>query len=139
MSQENVKAVRAVWDAWNAGNMDAVRESYDPDAILRPPEGWPEPGPYFGTEAVMRQFEQLRETWDTDASEPISDFIDVGDWVAVRLIWRTVGGRGPEANLELTAVFTVRKGKIILLEYFWDHAEALEAVGLSEQDAHAGS
>ena len=139
MSQENVEIVRASFEAWNGGNMDAVRESYDPDAILRPPEGWPEPGPYFGTEAVMRQFEQLRETWDTDASEPISDFIDVGDRVAVRLIWRTVGGRGPEANLELTAVFTVRKGKIILLEYFWDHAEALEAVGLSEQDAHAES
>ena len=25
----------------------------------------------------MRQFAQLRETWDADAMEPISDFIDV--------------------------------------------------------------
>ena len=30
----------------------------------------------------MRQFEQLRETWDADASEPISDFIDAGDRVS---------------------------------------------------------
>ena len=39
---------------------------------------------------------------------------------------------GPESNMELTNVFTVRKGKIFYLEFFWDHAEALEAVGLSE-------
>jgi hypothetical protein len=26
----------------------------------------------------------------------------------------------------------MRKGRILLNEYFWDHAEALEAVGLSE-------
>ena len=28
--------------------------------------------------------------------------------------------------------YPVRKGKLIYLEYFWDHAEALEAVGLLE-------
>ena len=41
--------------------------------------------------------------------------------------------------MELTIVFTMRKGKIVVQEFFWDHAEALEAVGLSEQDAHADS
>ena len=54
-------------------------------------EGWPEPGPFFGRETVMRQFEQLRETWDTDTFELISDFIDVGDRVLVRFIWRGAG------------------------------------------------
>ena len=70
--------------------------------------------------------------------EPISDFIDAGDRVAVRHTWR-VAGHGPEVNMEVTNVFTVRKGKIVYQEFFWDHAEALEAVGLSEQDAHADS
>jgi uncharacterized protein len=131
MSQENVEVVRAVFEAWNAGDMHAVRESYDPGIIWRPPEGWPEPGPYAGREAVMRQLEQLRETWDADAFELISDFIDVGDRVAVRLIWRTTG-HGPEANMEFTGVYTVRKGRMLAIEFFWDHAKALEALGLSE-------
>ncbi len=39
----------------------------------------------------------------------------------------------------MTDVFTMRKGRISIIECFWDHAEALEAVGLSEQDAHADS
>ena len=43
------------------------------------------------------------------------------------------------STLEFTAVYTMRKGRIFGIEYFWDHAEALEAVGLSEQDAHADS
>ena len=66
MSQENVEIVRATIEAWNAGDMDALRELYHPDAIARPPEGWPEPGPFVGREAVMRAFGQLRETWDAD-------------------------------------------------------------------------
>jgi hypothetical protein len=79
----------------------------------------------------MRQFEQLRETWDADAFEVISDFIDVGDRVAVRCIWRGAG-HGPELNLEMTCVFTVRKARIFGVEFFWDHAEALENLGRSE-------
>ena len=125
MSQENVEIVRATFEAWNAGDMDAFREYFDPGVILRPLEGWPEPGPFVGREAVMRQFEQLRETWDADAFELISDFIDVGDRVAVRIIWRSTG-RGPEFDIEMTTVQTVRKGKVFRVEQFWDHAEALD-------------
>jgi ketosteroid isomerase-like protein len=131
MSQENVEVVRAAFEAWNAGDMDALRDLYDPDVIVRAPAGWPEPGPFVGREAVMRQFEQLRETWDADALEPTSDFIDAADRVAVRMIWHGAG-RGPEADLEWTTVDTVRKGKVVFIEYFWDHAEALETLGLSE-------
>ncbi len=83
------------------------------------------------------QLEQLRETWDADAVELISDFIHVGDRVAVRMVWHGEG-RGPETNIEFTNVVTVRNGRIVFIEFLWDHAEALEAVGLS-QDAHADS
>src|SRR5438874_2783988 len=129
MSQENVEVVKAGFEAWNTGDMDALHDLYDPDVIVRAAEGWPEPGPYVGREAVMRQWEEQREAFDADAIEPISDFIEAADRVVVRVIWRGAG-YGPEANLELTGVFTVRKGRIFGTEFFWDHAEALEAVGL---------
>ena len=131
MSQENVEIVRRSFEVWNAGDMDALREMQDPGIIWRGPEGWPEPGPYAGQEAVMRQMEQLRETWDADSFELISDFIDIGDRVAVRFIWQGAG-HGPESKIELTGVYTVRKGRVIAIEFFWDHAEALETLGLSE-------
>jgi hypothetical protein len=73
-----------------------------------------------------------------DALELLSDFIDASERVAVRVCWRGAG-HGPEANLEMTDVFTVRKGRIFYLECFWHHAEALECLRLSEQDVHAES
>ena len=131
MSRENVEVVRAFFEAWNAEDMDALREIHDPDVIFRTVENWQEPGPYVGREAVMRFFEQLRDTPDADAGEPITDFFDAADRVVVRFVWRGAG-HGPESNMEFTGVYTVRRGRIRDHEYFWDHAEALEAAGLSE-------
>ena len=131
MSKENVEIVRAVFEAWNAADMEAFREFYDPDVVVRTAAGWPEPGPHVGREAAMRFHEQLRGTWDTNTLVPISDFIDAGDRVAVRYIWHGAG-HGPDLNMEATLVFTLRKGLIVYQEFFWDHAEALEAAGLSE-------
>ena len=130
MSQENVEVARAVFAAWNTGDMDALRELYDPDVIVRMAENWPEPGPYVGREAVMRQWGQIRDAWDSDALEPIGDFIDAADRVVVRHSYRGAG-HGPESNMELTVVFTVRKRRVFYQEFFWDHAEALETLGLA--------
>lgn len=88
MSQENVEVARGVFDAWKAGDMEAVRDLYDPDVIVRPLPDWPEPGPFVGRDAVMRQWEQMREALNADVVEPISDFIDAADRVVVRQAWR---------------------------------------------------
>ena len=131
MSQENVEIMKAAFEVWNTGDMDAFSEIYDPDVILRPPESWPEPGPFVGRDAVMREWEHVREAWNADVVEPISDFIDAGERVVVRFIWRGVG-HGPEANIEVTVVWTLRRGRTLAIDHFWSHAEALETLGLSE-------
>jgi ketosteroid isomerase-like protein len=131
MSRENVDLLRAAFEAWNAADMNTFRELYDPDVIVRAPGGWPEPGPFVGRESVMRQFEQMRETWDADTFDLISDFIDAADRVVLRTIWRGVG-HGPESNLAVTGIYTVRTGRIVGIDIFWDHGEALEAAGLQE-------
>ena len=132
MSQENVEFVRVSMDVWNTGDMDAYRELFDPDAVVRPPPRWPEPGPFVGRDAVARFFEQARDTWDADALERISDFVDAGNRVVVRFVWRT-RGRGPAAVMEISCVAMVRDGKMLSMDFFWDHTQALEAVGLREE------
>ena len=129
MSPKNVEVIRASFAAWNAGDMAGLRDQYSPDAILVMPEGWPEPGPYVGRDAVMAQWERQRDTWDGDRLEPISEFIDAADRVVLRFIWHTAG-HGPDSKIELTGVYTVRKGMVVHTEFFWDHAEALKTLGL---------
>ena len=102
-----------------------------PKSIVRHPEGWPEPGPFVGREAVMRQFEQLARPGTPTPLEPISDFIDAADRVVVRFIWRGAG-HGPESTSRSRASTRCARARSSYQEYFWDHAEALEAVGLSE-------
>ena len=131
MSQKNVEIARAGFEAWNRGDMASVGEQFHPDVISWPAEGWPEPGPYVGREAVMRQLQQMRDTWNADVVELVSDFIDAGDRVVVRVVWHGAG-HGPESRMELTSISMFRKGKVVFSELFWDHAEALEAIGLSE-------
>jgi ketosteroid isomerase-like protein len=131
MSRENAEVVRAMLDAWNARQMDAFRDLHDPNVvILRFIEDWPEPAPVAGRDAVMNFYDGMRP-WDDDTAEPISEFLDAGGAVAIRILWRT-SSQGQEVGMEVTAVYTVRSGKIAAIEFFRDHSEALEAVGLRE-------
>jgi ketosteroid isomerase-like protein len=131
MSQANVEIVRRGFEAWNAGDMAAFRELVAPDAIVRPPPNWPEPGPYVGREATMRFFEGIREAWDMDTVEWVGEPVAAADRVVICFTWEGTG-TGPEAKMELTIINTVRNGRVRDLDYFWDRAEALEAIGLRE-------
>ena len=104
---------------------------HDPDVILRPEKDWPEPGPYIGREAVIGFYQQIRETFDADTVELTGDFSHAADRVVARWIWHAQG-HGPESNMDLTTIYTVRDGKVREVEFFWDHDAALEAAGLRE-------
>src|SRR6476469_2662133 len=129
MSQENVEVLRAFYAAWDAGDMGALRELHAPSVIMHHPSGWPEPGREVGRDAVMRQYHRLRYAGDAESVEPVGDFIDAGDRALLRLAWH-MSARGLGSRLEVTHVATLRDRKIVLSEYFWDHQEALKAVGL---------
>src|SRR5687768_14247314 len=111
MSQENVEIVRASLEAWNARDMDALRESYAEDVVSWPPKGWPEEGPFVGRDKVMGDWERMRQLWDDDQIEMLTDYIDAADRVAVRMIWRE-RGPAPEADSEAMAIFTIRARRI---------------------------
>lgn len=130
MPHHSVEVARKAIAAWNAGDMDGLRELYDPDAVMRyPASNWPEAGPFLGRDAIMRQFNWLRDTYDADSLHLVGDPLSAGDRVVVRAIWRAAG-RGPDTDLEVAWVYTVRRGLIVSAEFFQNHAEALDAAGL---------
>ena len=131
MSRENVEIAQAAFAAWNLGDMDALRELYDPDAIARPLENSLDQGLAVGRDAILRQFERTREALDHDVLEPVTEFTAIADHVVVRYLWQGTG-HGPDMNMDMTLIYTIRRGRIFEVEFFWDYAEALEAVGLRE-------
>jgi ketosteroid isomerase-like protein len=76
-----METVQALYATWNVGAMNAVRELLDHDVVLWNPKDFPEPGPFIGPEAVMRQWEQQRETFQADTLEPITDPVHAADHV----------------------------------------------------------
>ena len=144
MSQENVEIVRASWEAWSQGDIDALFDFYDPAIEWDMTHSLvPDMGVYHGHEGVREFF---REWWaffaDYDA-EP-EEFIDADESVIVR---GRHGGRGRASTVggvEMPAyyaelprfwqVYRLRGGRAVRVEIYRDEAEALEAVGLSETD-----
>jgi hypothetical protein len=70
----------------------------------------------------------------------IEEAIDLGERVLLLNHDRgRRGGSAQEIKGRLAAVFTISDGKIARLDTYMTRADALEALGLSEQDAHADS
>lgn len=130
MSQENVEIARQAVEAWNAGDMDRLRELYDPDAVYLTPSDWLG-GPWVGRDAIMEQFRDLREIYSEDSSFGDPAFLDAGSRVVVQTAFHSET-RGLALSLNVAWVYTIRKGLIVSLEMFHSPAEAREAAGLAK-------
>ena len=130
MSQENVAIARKAIEAWNAGDMDRLRDLYDPDAVYAVPSDWIG-GPWIGRDAVMEQFRELRDVWQDNSSFGPPELLDAGDRVFVQIPFLSET-RGLPLSTDVAWVYTMRDGLIVSLEFFRSRAEALEAAGLSE-------
>jgi ketosteroid isomerase-like protein len=138
MSQENVEIVKASFEAWNALDVDAIRRFYAEDAVIE--TGMTGLGRTFeGDDPIGHWVAELQETWAEIHWE--AERIFEADDVVVSF-YRGIGvGRwsGIEVEDEVAGVYHIRDGKIARERIYLDREEALEAVGLSEQDTHAES
>jgi ketosteroid isomerase-like protein len=134
MSQENVELVRSAIEAYSAGDRDAYFDFFAEDVEVCPDVSrFPEAEPFRGREEYRRFIADVDQSWEGGGSAVIRELFPVGDRVVARTDW---GGRGQASGIELrsslTLINTVRDGQIVKAEFFFDHAQALEAAGLSE-------
>ena len=54
MSQENVEIMRAAFEAWNAGDMEALFAHFHPELVYHPRADEPDPSPHVGRDAYER-------------------------------------------------------------------------------------
>ena len=139
MSRENVAIVQRFYDAWSRDEFPGPLELMDPEIEYVNPAGAIEPGTRRGVDAFARAVEKLLESWEFWRTET-EDFRTTGDQVAVVVRYRTRGrGSGVDVEGRESALWTLRDGKVVRYEWFHEPTDALEAAGLSEQDAQADS
>jgi ketosteroid isomerase-like protein len=150
MSQENVEIVRRLYAAMDlsvpgsisgaGGPPDAVRDFVDPEIEWQGPREFPDLAEtVYGYEGMARYAAKIAEALDDYRMVP-ERFIDAGGEQV--LVFSREGGRGKgsgaEVQTHLTAhLWTLRDGRAVRMKSYWERSDALEAVGLSEQNAHA--
>ncbi len=134
MSQENVELVRAMTDAVNRIDIDAVIALLSPDVV------WEETADLPGLKEVYRGRDEVR-AWADELLEVIESAHNALDRVTElsgdRVFtenFLTIHGKtsGVPAELRYWALYRIKNGKIARRQVFWNRAEALEAAGLSE-------
>ncbi len=138
MSHENVGIVHRVYDAMNGGDWDAVFRDMHPDFEMTTQRG-PDAGTHRQREAVQGFGEDYFAAFEKHVFEPEEAF-EFGDQVLI-LLTRRARPKGGSADLVVGNghLWTLRNGAILSMKSFPDPNEALEAAGLSKQDAHADS
>ena len=129
MSQENVEIVRGIYDAWARREFPGPADVLDAEIEYVNPAGAVEPGIRYGLEAFTRAVEQVFvEGWGSWRFEA-ERFTPRGDRVAVVLRYRAQGRESQvEVEGQLSALWTIRDGKVVRFEWFHGADEALVAM-----------
>ena len=150
MSQEELelatRAIRAV-SARPKPDFATMNEVFHPDHVFIPVFRQLEGEEFHGARGAQQFFKRLgvhTEPSDAPVSWEGSDFggaVDLGNHkVLVVTNARFQGSAsGIEFKQRMWSVMTVRDGRIARTEVYTDPAEALEAVGPSDQDSHVDS
>ena len=136
MSQENVEIVKAAYDAYNRQDWDVFFKDQAPGFELDFSRAV---GPWrgvFGLDQARPLVGEFHETWESVRLEP-REFIEAGDLVVVPGTQHVKGRDGIEVAARGAFVWTIRNGAIERVSLYQSRQDALEDLGLSEQDAHA--
>jgi len=150
MAQENVEIVRRIYEALDlsvpgsvssfGGSPESIRGLIDPGIEWQGPREFPDLAEtVYGYEGMERYGAKVAEALDDYRMVP-ERFIDAGDDRV--LVFSREGGRGKgsgaEVQTHLTAhLWMLKDGKALRMQSYWERADALDAVGLSEQDVRA--
>ena len=136
MSQENVELVRGMWEAFNRRDFDVLRRLHHPQISWKTSVDDPDATTHHGREAVQGYLEDFIETFPLDSElQELFGLPDGRVFATTRFVGESASG--VPIDYTLTVISTMEQGLLIHVEEYRDRAEALNAVGLSEQDAHA--
>jgi ketosteroid isomerase-like protein len=127
MSAENVERIKAGFAAHNRGDLDALVELYDQEAVFETLLL----GTHHGNGAIRVIYEENQKTLSGYDVVPV-ELIDAGEKVVA--VAQTVGA-GPASQVpvddQFAFVFTFKGERVVREQAFRNREEALEAAGLA--------
>lgn len=132
MSERNVRIIRRVLEAAQAGDDDRVLADFDDEIEMHEPAEMPGTTVRRGHRGYREGRVALEETFREIAYEP-EEFIDAGERVLVAIRYR---GRARQSDLPIDVLvywlYAFREDKVIRIDVFFDRTVALAAAGVSE-------
>ena len=129
MSRANVEVVRAMYDAFNRRDTDAILELADP-AVSVEDHGVIDGKTYEGREGVLRFLTFQADAFNAQSAE-LEELIETSDEIVAVIRLR---GEGPLSRIPLEGRFThvweIAGGMVRRLRVYASKQEALEAAGL---------
>jgi len=138
MSRENVEVVRAVFAAAHRRDAAAVLALYDPDVEIDfsglPLGGLLGQTVYRGHEGLRNWSREWYAAWETIVEDDFEQLVDAGENV-VSVSRLRARGRASGVDVEwahVSALWTIREGKIVRVAWFASLDEARKAAELAE-------
>lgn len=132
MSQENVEFVRAIYDAFAAGDLPGVLAGMSPDIVWNEAENsiYADANPYVGPEAVRTGvFARLGSEWDGFAVVP-EEYLDAGETIVVLGRYRAECKATSKAmDAQFAHVWRMRDGKAAHVHQYIDTLQAARVTG----------
>jgi ketosteroid isomerase-like protein len=124
---EPIEVVSEYARRFNSGDVDGSVELYAEDARMVSSPEWPEQFALDDREAIRAYTHEWTATW-ASSEMSVRSIETHGDKVLVFGEWTTRGrSSGVEGTMPVAMVFTVRDGRIAILEWFNDHDAAARA------------
>jgi hypothetical protein len=132
MSRDTVELVRAVYEAFAAGDIPGVLSRMAPDIVWNEAENFPyaDGNPYEGPDAIVAGvFARLGGEWDGFAAVP-EEYLDAGDTVVVLGRYHgTYKSTGKPLRAQLVHVWRVKDGKAAAFQQDTDTLQAARVTG----------
>jgi uncharacterized protein len=131
LPDEDLEALRRGYEAMNRGDMETVRELFDPEIRWIPGQDAPEAGDFTGREAFVRFIASWSESFDDFRLEP-QEIIAEGDH-AVVIVRQSGRGHGSGVQLDIGTVhlWRIRDGKAVAWAAYRNRHEALATIRAS--------
>jgi ketosteroid isomerase-like protein len=124
-----VNLVHEAFECFDTGEWDRLRPLIADDNVMTPPEIWPDPGPYIGADASIREYQRLFEMFrgiDVSVRNIVSH-----ETCVIAHYRGVIEGDAVEAQeIQFTGVHRFENELFVESHYRLDRDGALSAAGL---------